>query len=93
MGEIRIGEAIKQIMEREGWQLRVYELRIKQEWEKIVGSTIARYTHELYYHNHTLTIVTHIAPLKQELHYAKTELIAKINEYFEAQVVKEILLR
>lgn len=93
MGEIKIGDAIKQVMEREGWKLRVVEIRIKDEWERIVGPTIARYTSELYYHNYILTIVTQIAPLKQELHYAKNELIAKVNEYFSETVVKELHIK
>ncbi len=93
MGSYSIGEAINLLLEKSKWKHKVHELRLQQEWEQIVGKTIAKYTRNVFLNGETLTIVTDVAALKQELHYGKQQLIVRINEYFEQRVVSEIVVR
>jgi predicted nucleic acid-binding Zn ribbon protein len=93
MGSYSIGEALNLLLEKSRWKPKVNELRMRSEWETIVGKTISKYTRNLYLSNKILTIYTDVAPLKQELMVGKDQLIVRINEYFEETVVSEINIK
>lgn len=93
MGSYSISEALSLLLERSKWKPKVNELRMKQEWEAIVGKTISKYTRSLLLNGKRLTIYTDVAPLKQELLLGKEQLAANINEYFGEKVVEEIVIK
>ncbi len=93
MGEYSIGEAMKLLMEKSGWKPKVSELRMRQEWEEIVGKTISKYTRNILLRDSTLTIYCDVGALKQELYFGKEQLIARINEYFEEPLITEIIVK
>lgn len=93
MGQYSIGEALSLLMQKSGWKPKVNELRLRQEWEAIVGKTISKYTRNMYLNGEVLTIYTDVAPLKQELLLGKEQLIARINEYFSEKVITEIIIK
>lgn len=93
MGSYSIGEALNLLLEKSHWKPKVLELRMRQEWEAIVGKTISKYTRTINLNGKKLTIYTDVAPLKQELLLGKEQLVARINEYFEEGVVDEIIIK
>lgn len=93
MGQYSIGEAINLLFEKSRWKPKVNELRMHQEWEEIVGKTIAKYTRNIALYDRVLTIYTDVAALKQELLLGKEQLVSRINEYFEERVVEEIVIK
>ena len=93
MGSYSIGEAISLLLEKSKWKPKVTELRMQQEWEEIVGKTIAKYTRNISLRGEVLTIYSDVAALKQELHFGKQQLIVRINEYFKERVVGEIIVK
>ncbi len=93
MGSYSIGEAINLLFEKSGWKPKAHEVRLRDDWEEIVGKTIARYTRNLYLRNYTLTIYTEVPALKQELTFGKEQLIKQINEHFGEHVVQEIVVK
>ena len=93
MGAYSIGEAITLFLEKSNWKPKVHELRLKDEWEAIVGKTISKYTRNINLFNKKLTITTDVAPLKQELLLGKEQLIIRINEHFQERVVEEIVIK
>lgn len=93
MGAYSIGDAINHILDKSKWKPRINELKIKQEWEQIVGKTIARYTKNVTLYNKSLTVYTDVAPLKQELLLGKEQLKQKINEYLKERAVEEVHIR
>jgi predicted nucleic acid-binding Zn ribbon protein len=93
MGSYSIGEALNQVLEKSHWKPKIIELRIKQEWEAIVGNTISKYTRNTTLYNKVLTVYTDVAPLKQELLLGKEQLATRINEYFNERVVEEIVIK
>jgi predicted nucleic acid-binding Zn ribbon protein len=93
MGQYSVGEAIKLLMEKSGWKPKANELRLRDEWETIVGKTIAKYTRTIYLGGETLTIYTDVAALKQELMMGKEQLINNINEHFGEKIVSNILIK
>jgi predicted nucleic acid-binding Zn ribbon protein len=93
MGSYSIGEAISLLFEKSGWKSRAHEVRLRQEWEAIMGKHIARYTMDIHLEKGVLTIHTSQPALKQELVYGKTQAIARINEHFGEMVVKDIIVK
>ncbi len=93
MGSYSIGEALNLLLEKSYWKPKVTEVRMRDEWEAIVGKTISKYTRTISLNGKKLTIYTDVAPLKQELLLGKEQLIVRINEYFEDKVVDEILIK
>lgn len=90
MGTYSAGEALKHLLEKSQWKAKINELRLRNEWETIVGKTIAKYTRDVNITQKVLTIYTDVGPLKQELQLGKEQLKQRINEYFEDRVVEEI---
>jgi predicted nucleic acid-binding Zn ribbon protein len=93
MGSYSIAEAINLLLEKSHWKPKVIQVRMTQEWEAIVGKTIAKYTRSISMSGKKLTIYTDVAPLKQELLLGKEQLIANINEYFGERAVEEIIIK
>lgn len=93
MASYSIGDALKLVLEKSHWKPKITELRMKEEWETIVGKTISKYTRSVSMYNKTLTIYTDVAALKQELLVGREQLMARINEYFEDRVVEEIIIK
>lgn len=93
MGSYSIGEAINLLLEKSKWKPKVTELRLRNEWETIVGKTISKYTRNLYLNDKVLTIYTDVAPLKQELLLGKEQLIARINEHLGERAITEIIIK
>lgn len=93
MGSYSIGEAVNLVVEKSQWKSKITELRLRAEWEQIMGKTISRYTRSLSLNGKELSIYTDIAPLKHELQTGKTQLIEKINQYFKDVVVNEIQVK
>jgi predicted nucleic acid-binding Zn ribbon protein len=93
MGSYSIGEALNQLLEKSQWKPKVTELRMRQEWEAIVGKTISKYTRNINLAGPTLTIYTDVAPLKQELLLGKEQLINTVNAYFKETLVSEVVIK
>jgi len=93
MGSYSMSEAINLLLEKSQWKPKIQELRMKQEWELIVGKTISRYTKQINLYQKKLTITTDVPALKQELYLGKAQLIQNINEYFKERVVEDIIIK
>lgn len=93
MGSYSIGEALNLLLEKSNWKPKVIEVRMRDEWEAIVGKTISKYTRNIYLKDNVLTIYTDVAPLKQELLLGREQLAANINEYFKENVVGTIIVK
>ena len=93
MSSYSIGEALNLFLEKSHWKPKVTELRMRDEWEQIVGKTIAKYTRTISLKGKTLTIYSDVAPLKQELQLGKDQLKDRLNEYFQERVVDEVIIK
>ncbi len=93
MSSYSIGEALNLLLEKSHWKPKVMELRMRDEWETIVGKTIAKYTRSISLNGKNLVIYTDVAALKQELLLGKDQLKDRLNEYFQERVVEEIIIK
>lgn len=85
-------EALDKMLEQSHWKERYLVEKIKQDWELLMGKTIAKYTSDLVIHQGKLYIYTSTAPLKNELSYNKDLLIEKINQHLGEKFIKEVVL-
>lgn len=92
MAMLSIGDSLNSFLKSARWQTKINEIRIKTEWEKIMGATIARYTREVKLKDGVLIVSTDVAPLKQELQFGKEQIIKNVNEYFKDKVVRDVVI-
>ena len=88
-----IKELIDKMLRAYGLGNKLDEISLVKSWESIVGKMIAKHTQEIYFANGVLHIELDSAPLRQELSYAKSNLIEKLNEQAGKNLVKDIYLK
>ena len=93
MGEISLGDALKEYLRKSPFRKQMNEVRIRTIWEKEMGSTIAKYTRSIRLFNGQLVIQTDIAPLKQELSYSKDKIKQRINKALGEQLIKKVIIK
>ncbi len=93
MGEISLGDALKQFLNKSKLKGGVQALQIEDAWEKIMGKTIAKYTDKIQIFNQTLFISSSVAPLKNELHFQKEKIIQRVNEELGENVIKDVVIK
>lgn len=92
MGEISVGDAMRQFLNHSRLKGSIQALQIEDVWEQLMGKTIARYTEKIKIHGATLFITTTVAPLKQELLYQKEKIIQRVNEALGESTIKEVVI-
>ena len=72
---------------------KLMEVRLREEWEAIVGKMIAGHTQSVDLKGDILTLKVESSALRHQLLMSKGDLIAKINEHLENPVVRDVKLR
>ena len=76
-----------------GLETPLYEHRLIQAWDTVLGPAISRYTKDLRIYNQVLYVTVSSAALRNELLMRRTELVARLNAQAGAQVITQIVLR
>ncbi len=92
MAQYSMQEALNKMLEESNWKYRYQVTKLKQDWEKLMGKTVAKHTQDLVIKDGKLYIYTNVAPLKHELSYNKNLVIQKINQYFGEAFIKEVII-
>ncbi len=87
-------EAMSQFFE-ENRQLKtsLAEHRAVKAWNELLGEGVSHYTKNVYFKRSTLYIQLNSAILRAELLMNKQNLIERLNEYAEEEVVRDIVIR
>lgn len=93
MSQVSIGEAIKEFLSKSKLKDGVRAAQIADVWEEVMGKTIAKYTDKIYMVQNTLFITTSVGPLKQELIYQKLQIIKRLNEALQDNVIQEVVIQ
>ncbi len=93
MGTYHIGDAIREIMAKSKLKNGLRAAAIDEIWEDVMGKTISKYTDKIEIINQTLFVTTHIAALKNELHFQKELIIQRINERFGEVVITKLVIK
>lgn len=89
--EQTLKEAILQLLKTYKLQDGIYETKIINSWESIVGKMITNHTENLYIKNKKLYLKLDSPALKHELSFAKTKLIQSLNDIVKQQVIDDII--
>lgn len=90
--EYTLKQAIEALIDQYKIQEKISETVVINDWEKIVGKMIARHTKNIYVKKRILYVELDNAALRNELSYAKTKLVAAINQSLGSNAVDEIVL-
>jgi predicted nucleic acid-binding Zn ribbon protein len=88
-----LGDAIKEFIHENKLEEKIYEVKIVEEWKKIMGHNVAVYTQSLSLKNGKLTITLKSSVLRNELQMSKQKVITIINSYLGQGVIKEIIFK
>lgn len=88
--DYHIGPMIRQILREQGLETPLNEFRIIQAWPQVVGETINKYTGQVFIKNRILNIQIKSASLKHNLNMSREVLTRKLNNYVNADVIKDI---
>jgi len=67
-------------------------IKLQDLWIEVVGTYIAKQTKKVYIHENKLFVYMPISVIKNELRLSKENILKKINEHYNEEVVKELVL-
>ncbi len=65
---------------------------IINNWEKLMGKTVASRTGKLFIKEQKLFVEIQSASLKSDMYYSRKEIIEIVNEFVGQKVIKEVIL-
>ena len=86
-------EIIDKLLRAYGYQDQLDEIALIKAYESIAGKMFANHTKNIYFKNKVLYVQLDSAALKQELSYAKTPIILKLNQVLGKQIVTDIVIK
>ena len=93
MAELSLQDAIQAFLQKSKLKNGIQAVQIEEVWEKLMGNTIAKYTDSIKIVGSTLYISSTVAPLKNELLYQKEQIIQRVNEALQDNVVKDVVIK
>lgn len=91
--EHSLKDLINELLKEYNLSDKVYEMKAKEIWPRVVGKLIMKHTNAIYYRNKKLYVTLDNAALKEEMHYAKENLIKQINKHAGEIIVEEIFFK
>lgn len=90
---LRIDEILRRMVEATGLRPDLMRHTVESLWPRIVGPHIAAYTGRIFVSGRTLNVYITSAALKEELGYARADLVDKLNEAVGESVIDDIIIR
>jgi len=90
-GEISLKDAIDRLLNTYRLKGKLHETQLVQSWEKVMGRMIEKHTRDLYIKNRKLYVKLDSAVLRQELVYARTSVLEKVNQELGSHAVDEVI--
>lgn len=69
------------------------ETRVVQNWEKVLGPSVARATRRVYLYQGTLFVELNSSVVRNELVMLRDRIVRSLNQSVGAEIVKELVLR
>lgn len=88
-----IGDVINEYLKALKLDSKIKETRILNDWDNIVGKTIAKMTSDLYIKNRVLYVHLKSSVVRNELFMIRQGIIAKINSMAEETIIDDIILK
>jgi predicted nucleic acid-binding Zn ribbon protein len=81
------------LAKRLGLQSHLFELRLQQQWQEIIGEPIASHTWPVHVRFKKLYLIVRNSVWLQQLTFLKPTLLAKLHEQAGAELIADIALR
>jgi len=88
-----LGDAINEFIQENKLEERIYEVKIIDEWKKIMGHNVSILTQSITLKHGKLTVTLKSSVLRNELQMSKQKVMAIINGYFGRSVVRDIMFK
>jgi predicted nucleic acid-binding Zn ribbon protein len=89
--ETTLKDALEKLIGTYKLRGKLQETQLVANWEKVVGKMIDKHTRDLYIKSDKLYVKLDSAVVRQELMYARTQLLEKINEELGGKYIQEII--
>jgi hypothetical protein len=90
--ETNLKDALDAFVEAHGLKEKLLESELEQQWEKIAGVVIARYTKKLYVKKKRLYLEVTTPVIKQEIAFSKSVFIEIINREIGKDFINDIVI-
>lgn len=89
-GPTRLSALLEQALSRIGLDRRLDDYRVWQAWDEVVGQTISRNAQPVRLDGSRLVVAVRSSTWLQELSLLQRELITRLNEWMQREVVREL---
>ena len=89
----KLSEVLKEYIEQNQLDKKLKEIDVVQNWENLLGKTIALYTKNIYIRNRILYVEISSSVVKNELFMMREEICRRINEDAGQDVVSKIIFK
>jgi hypothetical protein len=86
-----LDEILGGFLREEGLETPLNQHRIVSAWPKVMGEGINQYTGSIFIKNQTLYVQIKSPVLKNDLMMGRQNIVRKLNEYVNAQVITSIV--
>jgi len=90
-GEKSLKDVIKHMVKTYKLDNKLAQVQVVNQWEAIMGPTVAKNTEHIYLNKKCLYIKIKSAPLKQELFYGRDQLKDNVNEAIGQHVIDMVV--
>lgn len=88
-----LGDAINEFIQENKLEEKIYEVKVIEDWKKIMGHNVSIYTQSISLKNGKLTVSLKSSVLRNELQMNKQKVVTLINSYFGQNIVKDIVFK
>lgn len=89
-----LGSILREVMEEDTvLKSRIAEHRVLRAWEEVLGEGVNKYTTSLYIKRGVLFVHLNSSVLRAELSMNKKNLVEKLNEFAEMDIIRDVVLR
>jgi predicted nucleic acid-binding Zn ribbon protein len=90
-GEISLKVAIDNLLNAYKLKPKLNEAKLTERWESIVGKMVEKHTRNLYIKNNKLFVKLDSSVVRQEMMYARTSILEKVNTELGGRYIDEII--
>ncbi len=90
---LNISEIISSLLKKQGLEDKLYENRLMNSWEDLLGKTISRATRNMYIKDRVLFVYISSSVVKHEVMMIRDDLVKRLNEKAGKKVIEKIVLR
>lgn len=90
---LNISEIISSLLKQQGLEDKLYENRLLNSWEELLGKSISKATRHMYIKDRVLFVLISSSVVKHEVMMIRDDLVKRLNEKAGKKVIDKIVLR